>query len=488
MTRPAHIEPLYIVGEALGLPLACFDSSGAAIFSTSALIAEIGAEPGDLRELAAAIERDPESRAGLIERIGALAEPGGRCSARTCALGKDGAPRPLELNAVAVGVPGSSAAVVCVHEPAVDAALMARVELLERRASVGYAAAGAAHEFNNLLTAMLGWAQIALKAVGPESTAAPAISTIENSARRAKQIVGELLSSARPTSSAVQDVDVERLAAEALRLLSWELNAAHVDVETEIGDAGIVCGDSTRLLQVFVNVIRNAVEAMPARGKLRLRAAREDGRTVVEITDNGHGMTKEILGSAFEPFFTTKVLGASSTGGSGLGLPICRRIVEEHGGEIELRSHRPGGTTVRISFPGCRGASVVPRSCDPSRSSIPPGARLLVVDDEPDICEMIRTSLELHGAEVAFALTGADAFRRCKSERFDAAFVDFSMAGLSGFALGRALGELQPEMRIVFMSGVEIPQDPDPRFHHFLKKPFDLREIRCKLHDVLAPE
>jgi signal transduction histidine kinase/CheY-like chemotaxis protein len=488
MGHPAHIEPLYLVGEALGLPLACFDSGGQAIFATSALIAEIGVEPASVRELAAAIEADPAACAGIVERLRALTRPGEKHSARTLAKGEGGAARPLELHAVAVGEAATPAIVVCVHEGALDPALMARVELLERQASIGFVAAGVAHEFNNLLTAMLGWSQIALKAVDPESTAAAAIATIENNTRRAKQIAGELLGSSRPMSAEPQPVEVKRVVEEALRLLSWELNAARVEVTAETGDAGFVNGDFTRLLQVVVNVVRNAIEAMPARGTLKVRAARDAGSAVVEIADSGHGISPAILERVFEPFFTTKARHASATGGSGLGLPICRRIVEEHGGTIEIRSRRPGGTTVTIALPECRDHSLEASKGASSRSSIPPGVKVLVVDDEPDICEMIRTALQLRGASVVSALTGVEALALCAAERFDAAFIDFSMAGLSGFALGRAVGEAQKGLPIVFMSGVEIPQDPDPRFRSFLKKPFDLRDIQCKLHDVLVPE
>jgi len=122
---------------------------------------------------------------------------------------------------------------------------------------------------------------------------------------------------------------------------------------------------------------------------------------------------------------------------------------------------------------------------DASRSSIPPGVRVLVVDDEPDICEMIRTALALRGAEAVPAHSGAEAVAACAAGRFDAAFVDFTMAGLSGFPLGRAIAAAQPELPIVFMSGVEIPRDPDPRFRTFLKKPFDLQSLTTLLKQML---
>jgi len=239
---------------------------------------------------------------------------------------------------------------------------------------------------------------------------------------------------------------------------------------------------------VLANVVRNAIEAMPPRGTIKVRASCDADTAIIEITDNGHGIAPTILDRVFEPFFTTKARHAAATGGTGLGLSICRRIVEEHGGTIAIRSRRPGGTTVTIALPVSRDRVAEAPKSESSRSSIPPGVKVLVVDDEPDICEMIRTALELRGAVVVSALNGAEALALCAAERFDAAFIDFSMSGLAGFALGRAVGEAQPTLPVVFMSGVEIPQDPDPRFRSFLKKPFDLREIQCKLHDVLAAE
>jgi two-component system, cell cycle sensor histidine kinase and response regulator CckA len=483
MTLLKHIESLSVLGEAFGLPLICFDAAGRTAFATSALRAEIGASPDGLLDFLSAIAPGVDAN-DIVSRFESLTAQGAQSSVKLSVGGNATPARALVLHAVAIGREDALFTVVVIHELTDDAAVIERVEALERQAQVGFVAAGAAHEFNNLLTAMLGWAQIALRSVDTGSPASAAIQTIENNTRRAKQIATELLDAARPSSSKPKPERLAHLAEEALRLLSWELTAAHIEVTTELGDAGAILGDPTRLLQVLVNVIRNAIEAAPARGALRIRTRRDDDRSIIEISDNGHGIAQEHLDRIFEPFFTTKTRRPDSTGGTGLGLAISKRIVEDHRGTISVQSRRPGGTSVTISIPCCaEGADDAAK--EERRSSIPPGIRVLVVDDEPDICEMIRTALTLGGAEVVSALAGAEAVALCQGGRFDAAFVDFSMSGLSGFALGRAIADAQPDLPLVFMSGIEIPRDQDPRFHTFLKKPFDLRDIQCMLHDVL---
>ena len=483
MTSPKHIDSLATLGEAFGLPLICFDAAGRTVFATSALQTETGGPHAGIRAFVEAVAPQTDA-ADVVRRFSSLCAQGEQCSVEVRVGGNGAAARALGLHAVAIGEADAIFTVVAIHELTDDAAVVERVESLERQAQVGFVAAGAAHEFNNLLTAMLGWAQIALKSVEAGSAAAAAIQTIENNTRRAKQIASELLDTARPSPGKSKPESLTQLAEEALRLLSWELTAAHIEVTRELADVGAVHGDATRLLQVLVNVIRNAIEAAPARGALRVTTRRDRSSAVIEIADNGHGISQDHLDRIFEPFFTTKTRRPDSTGGSGLGLAISKRIVEDHGGTIAVQSRRPGGTTVAIAIPSCADAAGDEKP-EERRSSIPPGVKVLVVDDEPDICEMIRTALALGGAEVVSARSGGEAVALSKGDTFDAAFIDFSMAGLSGFALGRAIADAQPDLPIVFMSGIEIPHDAEPRFRTFLKKPFDLRDIQCMLHDVL---
>ncbi len=197
-------------------------------------------------------------------------------------------------------------------------------------------------------------------------------------------------------------------------------------------------------------------------------------------------LTQAVLDQIFDPFFTTKRLSDSSTkGGSGLGLAICRDILEEHGGKIQIESAPDEGTRFAILLPLADHVSKLNGNGRDSRTSIPSGVCVLVADDEPDIGEMVRTSLELKGAHVLTVSSGEKAVALCRKNHFDAAFVDFSMPGLSGHRLGREMLAAQPELPIIFMSGREVEMEPDVPIADFLKKPFDLDDVQRKLRQVL---
>jgi len=478
------VSQIIDTGSMLEIPLAVFDHLGALVGRTPSFNDEIGFAPTGLGDLLLPMVDDPSTRAELEAQLLAL-DPAERLAFRLSTI-RNGAQAACEVHASSLTDGGSRLLLLRLEPMAVESMLFARIESLERQAMIGQVAAGVAHEFNNILTAMLGWAQIAARTVGGNEQATAALGTIEANTKRARQIASELLDLARPNRPERTVVRVGHVAEEALRLLAWELNSAHIQVTRDLEGSGSCECDPTRLLQVFVNIVRNALEATPAGGSLAVVVDRQGDSVRASFTDTGNGIPEAAVERIFEPFFTTKLRGpGSSTGGSGLGLAICRRIVEDHGGTIAVSSRRPGGTTMTVSLPAVEAAREEGGPECETRSSFPPGVAVLVVDDEPDIGEMIRTALTLRGAFVAVATGGEEALELCAARRFDAAFVDFSMAGLSGHALGHALAKVQPTLPIVFMSGVEIPEGGTPNISDFLKKPFDLHEIQCKLREVL---
>ena len=364
--------------------------------------------------------------------------------------------------------------------------LIHEMESLERQASAGQMAAGVAHEFNNILTAMMGWTQLASKAVNGNDSAQIAISTIDNNTRRARRIAGELLEISSPSKTVERQLlYVGDVLKDALKLLTWDLANQQINVVEEIYETLPSSINATRLVQVFVNIIRNAMDAMGKNGTISVRVAQQGESVVTTISDTGEGISDEALDRVFQPFFTTKRRDDKTFGGSGLGMVVSKRIVEEFGGTIALSrgETRDIGTVVTVTLP----SQPEPResACEDHNrpSTFPPGASVLVVDDEPDICEMIRMALSLRGAHVVSATNGEEALKLCATEEFNAAFLDFSMSGLSGYDLRDAISAAQPDLPIVFMSGVDIPnlaKEAD-----FLKKPFDLHDIQVKLREIL---
>jgi CheY-like chemotaxis protein len=284
---------------------------------------------------------------------------------------------------------------------------------------------------------------------------------------------------------------MEALVADLLDLHGLELERRGVEVSVDL-EPGLACtGDPLGLFQVLDNLVRNAADAMPDGGRLRISTSAFDGdRVFAAVEDTGPGVDQSVAAVMFEPFVTTKSrVPGSRESGSGLGLDICRRIAREHGGDVTWSPAAGGGARFALELPR---ASAPPASVDPigidtaARPSIPPGVSVLVVDDEEDIREMIRTALTLRGARVATAADGEAALAACRARPFDLALVDFTMRGLAGHDLGRALVGLQPDLPLIFMSGDRIDLSGAAHAADFLKKPFDIDDIQHKVREVLV--
>jgi signal transduction histidine kinase/CheY-like chemotaxis protein len=470
----------------LGICVLVFDETGRRVYSSPDLGELLGSVPSTTAELAAAITDSPDTLDRLTRGMAnvrgekdpfAMEIPGVSCAdgTHTCSL----AAFPWDEG-------DEHRLIVFLKNITLESKLREDVESLDRLASAGRAAAGAAHELNNIITAMLGWTQIAKRTSTGDERALKALDTLEQSSHRARQIASQLLTVSRPEGLPERHLFTESAVEDALSLLGWELSEADVVVSREIGTTAPIRADATRLAQLFVNLIRNAIEAMPDGGEIKVSVAQVDETVEVVLADDGTGIDPEIADRIFEPYFSTKDYhGDRETGGSGLGLAISLKIVEEHGGAIAAAANEQGGTSITVSLPVAVDADDHMSEPPTTRSSFPPGVSVLVVDDDLDIREMISTALELRGATVTTAASGDEAVGLCEEQRFDAAFVDYSMLGLSGHELGQAINEVQPHLPIVFMSGREVGSNGDAHVIDYLKKPFDLGEIQRKLRQVL---
>jgi CheY-like chemotaxis protein len=357
---------------------------------------------------------------------------------------------------------------------------------ISRSVGVGQIGPSLGHELNNILTALLGWTEIARQEGVKRETLEGALEVIEKNARRARDIAARLLNASAAGERKREPVVLGEAVEDVLALLSLETRGAAIEVTRHIDSVEPCLADPIGLSQIFINIVRNAIEAMPDGGALAVTVRQLDERLEAVFTDSGPGISPQAYRKMFEPFFTTKKSDppAGATGGAGLGLAICREIVEDHGGTIEVENAPQGGARFIVALP-IIGADEADIGGASTRSSVPPGIRVLVVDDERDIGEMVRTALELRGAEVAVATSGSEALQLCGQQPFDAAFVDYLMPGLSGSDLVDELRAALPQLLIVFMSGRELDREALPAVADVLKKPFDLHDVRSKLHDVL---
>ncbi|NOZ60007.1 MAG: DUF3365 domain-containing protein [Euryarchaeota archaeon] len=224
----------------------------------------------------------------------------------------------------------------------------AQVIQSEKMATVGKLAAGIAHQINNPLANIILYSQIHREEVKDEETR-KVLEIIEEEASLASKVVQGLLDFSRQREFKNEVAQVNEIIKKMLNILKPQLQYKNIKLELDLDERlPEIKGDSSKLLDAFINIATNAIDAMKEGGKLTIRTYRSDGRVVVEIRDTGVGIPEEHLGKIFDPFFTTKEVGK----GTGLGLYITYSIIEKHGGEIEVESEVGRGTTFRIYLPG----------------------------------------------------------------------------------------------------------------------------------------
>ncbi|MEW5803330.1 MAG: ATP-binding protein [bacterium] len=214
-----------------------------------------------------------------------------------------------------------------------------------RLSALGQLAAGVAHEIRNPLTSIRILIHALMEKLSPEDIRREDIEVIENEIERINQIIKQFLDFARPRKPKMEGVDINKLILDTLLLLSHELMEQEVYIEKELLPLPCLPADREQIRQIFLNLILNAVQAMPGGGRLKVSTAQKDSLVIVSFQDEGKGIPDDIKEKLFEPFFTTKEEGI------GLGLSITRRIVEDHRGKIEVESAEGEGTTFSIMLP-----------------------------------------------------------------------------------------------------------------------------------------
>jgi signal transduction histidine kinase len=317
-----------------------------------------------------------------------------------------------------------------------QAALQAQLIQAEKLSAVGQLISSVAHELNNPLGAISGYAQILLLDT-PPSRLRDDLASIWQNVLRCQKVVDNLLFFVRKSGHERRKVDLNEAVDAALELLNYRLvKTEDVEVVRDLAvDLPPVIGDFQQIVQVLVNLVGNACDAMEglerAEGKrLIVRTRAGTDRVLVEVEDNGTGIPAEIVKHVFEPFFTTKPSGK----GTGLGLPICLQIAREHGGDVTVES-RPGrGTVFRIDLPPASHEELEGDDADdaPALVHAVPGRRVLVADDEKSIADLIARLLREDGDEAVVVLNGGDALRRLKEEVFDLVISDIEMEQAKG--------------------------------------------------------
>jgi signal transduction histidine kinase/CheY-like chemotaxis protein len=367
----------------------------------------------------------------------------------------------------------------------------------EKVAAMGQLLAGVSHELNNPLSTIVGYTQLLLMrcGVGPM---AEQLEKIAKSAERCTRIVRNFLALARQRPPERQVARLNQLVDEAVELLAYSLRIDNVEVIRRLApDLPQLWADPHQLQQVIVNLLTNAHQALRTVSTRRrlvvtTRYERATGRIVLEIADNGPGVPADIAGRIFEPFFTTKAPGQ----GTGLGLSLCRGIVDGHDGVLRLETTPGGGATFVIELPAAAPAELGGSPGTEPALAPAPSKTILVVDDEPDVAELLAEALLLDGHRVDTANSGAAALNRLLETSYDLVFSDMKMPGMSGVELYEEIARRRPglERRIIFVTGDTLSpvtrQFLDRTGAVSLSKPFDVDAIRqlVPLHASLPSE
>ena len=363
----------------------------------------------------------------------------------------------------------------------------------EKFAAMGQMLTGAAHELNNPLTAILGVGELLRDRASDDASRRHA-TIILNQARRAADIVQDLLAFSRPPTQGRVSFQLPEVVRQALNARREELRAKNITVRFHAPDnLPSLEGDPRLLSQSLLNIITNAEQAMsPARdsGTLDVSITSDDRQAVVTIADDGPGITPEDLHKIFDPFFTTRRPG----GGTGLGLTISMVVIREHGGTIEVHSQPGAGATFRVvlPFPVQAKAAAPPA---PEAATGAPGSlenrSVLVVDDEESIREIVEEGLRARGLLVDCAANVNAALSLLSGHTYDFILCDLNLPGQRGSELFERLcgTPQQPALGFVFMTGDVIEpakvEELSQRGAHVLNKPFQVSALAALLTQLL---
>jgi signal transduction histidine kinase/CheY-like chemotaxis protein len=337
---------------------------------------------------------------------------------------------------------------------------------MEKLSALGELASGVAHDFNNTLAGILGRAQLLQRTNDPEKIRRGLdiiIKTAEDGAKTVKRIQ-DFARQRRDHDFELVSVDQILMDASEITRPRWkncaEASNIHITLDLQIGSNAMVMGDDSELREVLVNMVFNAIDAMPEGGTLTLSSRTLGEKVLIKVVDSGVGMYPEVRSRIFDPFFTTK-----GKAGLGLGLAVSFGIIRRHAGNIEVESHYGKGTEFRISLPVAKIAetAVIKRELavethDPlplvaSEPGTLAPARLLVVDDEDFVRDLLSEILEGELCEVELAHNGTEALALFRERSFDGVFTDVGMPGMSGWELAREIRQLNKTIPIAIITG-----------------------------------
>jgi PAS domain S-box-containing protein len=368
-----------------------------------------------------------------------------------------------------------------------------RLRQADKMQALGTLAGGIAHDFNNLLMAVLGSLDLASRRLPDDPRLSRLLQNAIYAAERGASLTQRLLSFSRQRDLKLQAVDVNGIIVGMNDLLTRTLGGS-LRIERKLTpEAFCAVVDPDQLELAVLNLCINARDAMPEQGLLTLstRNVTLDENAVpdlpagqyvvVAVADNGSGMPPEVLNRVFEPFFTTKEVGK----GTGLGLPMVYGLAQQAGGAVTIDSVVGQGTTVELYLRRSEAATRQEGNAEPTRAETGPSARVLLVDDDPEVRGVTSAYLHDIGHKVTEATDAAHALQLIgNGGTFDLLVADFAMPGMTGLELASHAREKLPEIEVLLVTGYADPEKV-PEGYRVLNKPFSRKELSAELRGII---
>jgi two-component system, cell cycle sensor histidine kinase and response regulator CckA len=378
----------------------------------------------------------------------------------------------------------------------------------QRLESLGILASGISHDLNNILTPILGFSQLLpLKVPNADEQQLQMFGMIENNAKRGAALLKQILRFARGVEGEKELLLVSYLLSD-IKQIAQEIFPKSIAIVKQVpSDLWAINGDITQLHQVCMNLCLNAKDAMPDGGILTIAAenfyvdenyaymesqAKVGHYVIVTVSDTGIGIAPEIIQKIFNPFFTTK----EKDKGTGLGLANVVSIVQNHGGFIKVSSELGKGTQFRVFLPAQITKTQETKLLENEQNLLRGNDELiLVVDDEPNICQFTKSSLSTYGYRVLTACNGIEAIGLYVEHKHEVKVVlmDIMMPSMDGIAAIQILQKINPQIKIIITSGLTFDNpiyrslDNNENIKAFLSKPFTSTELLTKLHEIVNP-
>ncbi|MCP4266456.1 MAG: PAS domain S-box protein [Candidatus Brocadiaceae bacterium] len=408
-------------------------------------------------------------------------------------INKKGIEVPLEMSLTAQEIEGEKTLFTAIIRDLTERKKMEGALLQsEKLKSIGTMTAGISHEFNNILAIISGNVQLLEMKYKDHGKLTEGLSTIWNATKDGVKISNRMLkfSKKEKDTTGFTLVEINDLITQSIdfTMPRWKnmsqvegLNY-HMDIKG-IKKVPLLLCNPTEIREVFVNIINNALDAMPDGGSIVFCTWSKNDNVFVGISDTGVGMSDDIVKNIFDPFFTTKI-----ASGTGLGMSTSYGIISRHGGKINVESQMGKGSTFTLRFPTATSSIGLETLSQPTQETQNNGLSILVIDDEIEICSMLDEFLKTGGHKVKTVDNGSMAIEITRKERFDLVLCDMAMPKISGQEVVRALNKLNNRPKIGIITGwdndLKLKEDEGLVIDFIIKKPFNFAELTRYLNNI----